>query len=389
MIAVALGLGAASLFMALASAARRAGLVATQPQPRPQPQPQPRPRPSPGPQPQPTGRTPEQAARDLLTLARLLLKSGKGAQLGSKGNPSPAVQSAQRDMGGLTADGIYGPATRERGKGLIGVDFPVRDATGGKRAIPTARAATQAIPARQAAPPEPIPAHAVTLAPESPLTPRSAAERMFTLASTAIRSGAAHTLGSKDAPSTPVRVLQAAMRGLVSDGIYGPATRVRGKELLGREFPAREGAARVPRRAPTAPAAPRSAPAPSPPRAAAPAPMLVSRTPGAARAPTAPAAPRNAPAPSPPRAAATAPAPVPAPEPTGRTPEQAARDLLTLARLLLKSDKGSQLGSKASPSPAVQSAQRDMGGLTADGIYGPATRARGKDLLGETFPARG
>jgi len=29
-----------------------------------------------------------------------------------------------------------------------------------------------------------------------------------------------------------------------------------------------------------------------------------------------------------------------------------------------------------------------MGDLVADGIYGPATRARGLELIGKTFPAR-
>jgi hypothetical protein len=45
-------------------------------------------------------------------------------------------------------------------------------------------------------------------------------------------------------------------------------------------------------------------------------------------------------------------------------------------------------GTKARPNAELAKAQADMGGIAADGIYGPATKARGKQLIGRTFPAR-
>jgi hypothetical protein len=63
-----------------------------------------------------------------------------------------------------------------------------------------------------------------------------------------------------------------------------------------------------------------------------------------------------------------------------RSPVQAAKDL--------KNQKGVSLGSKANPSPFVQAAQSDMGGgLTADGIFGPKTRARMTSLLSASSSA--
>jgi hypothetical protein len=45
-------------------------------------------------------------------------------------------------------------------------------------------------------------------------------------------------------------------------------------------------------------------------------------------------------------------------------------------------------GTKAHPNTLIRSAQHDMGGLTADGVYGPKTQARGSVLLSRSFPAR-
>lgn len=69
--------------------------------------------------------SPEQAARDLAAYARSVLARGQGAQLGTRGNPSERVRELQEDMGGIDADGFYGPATRARGQQL-GVQMPVR-----------------------------------------------------------------------------------------------------------------------------------------------------------------------------------------------------------------------------------------------------------------------
>lgn len=82
--------------------------------------------------------------------------------------------------------------------------------------------------------------------------------------------------------------------------------------------------------------------------------------------------------------------PEPKPAPAKRAEKQAATDLLAYVTPLLKSGKGSELGVKGKPNPIVKAAQIDMGMplKEQDGIYGPATRARGKQLLGTTFPAR-
>lgn len=71
-----------------------------------------------------------------------------------------------------------------------------------------------------------------------------------------------------------------------------------------------------------------------------------------------------------------------------RTPQKAAQDLLAYVKPILAARKGSELGTKGAPNPFVKSAQIDMGGVAADGIYGPDTRARGKQLINVTFPAR-
>jgi peptidoglycan hydrolase-like protein with peptidoglycan-binding domain len=72
-----------------------------------------------------------------------------------------------------------------------------------------------------------------------------------------------------------------------------------------------------------------------------------------------------------------------------RKPTQAAQDLYTYATALIRGGHGDQLGNKSAPDETVRSAQRDMKGkLATDGIYGPKTMARGKELLGREFPAR-
>lgn len=45
-------------------------------------------------------------------------------------------------------------------------------------------------------------------------------------------------------------------------------------------------------------------------------------------------------------------------------------------------------GNKRQRNAVILELQKRMGQITADGIYGPNTRARGKALIGKTFPAR-
>lgn len=76
-------------------------------------------------------------------------------------------------------------------------------------------------------------------------------------------------------------------------------------------------------------------------------------------------------------------------EPTApRSPKEAAQALFDYASRVLKAGKGASLGTANAPSSTVRAAQSDMAMHVADGIYGPDTRARGKELLGKTFPVR-
>lgn len=115
------------------------------------------------------------------------------------------------------------------------------------------------------------------------------------------------------------------------------------------------------------------APAPSSPGAPPPTPVVVL-----------PAAPL--PKPPPPPLLASPPAPKPV-GPVARTPKKAAQDLLEYVSPILKARRGSELGTKGAPNAFVRAAQTDMG-VKPDGIYGPDTRTKGKQLLGVTFPAR-
>jgi hypothetical protein len=196
-------------------------------------------------------------------------------------------------------------------------------------------------------------------------TPSKAAEALYSYVTARIRSGQAATLGDKSQPNEVVRDAQRDMRKIATDGIYGPKTMARGKELLGKPFPPRT------LQLPAKPAEPfkvppKAAPAPKP----APAP----------KAPAKPAAPT----------ASKPAAPPPATEPVRRAPEQAARELLAYVKAALASGTGlaTKLGTKATPSATVRDAQRDMGQITADGIYGPATRERGRALISTPFPPR-
>jgi hypothetical protein len=91
-------------------------------------------------------------------------------------------------------------------------------------------------------------------------------------------------------------------------------------------------------------------------------------------------------------APAPKPAAKPAPQPavvSARSTKQAAEDLYTLAASLVRSNRGDELGTSLHPNEKVRAAQTDMrGNLKADGVYGPKTMARGKELLGKPFPNR-
>lgn len=219
--------------------------------------------------------------------------------------------------------------------------------------------------------PESIPSHPVQLSDEPPATSsakptvrtaKQAAQALYDYATRLIRGGQAAQLGSKGAPNATIKAAQVDMRGVQPDGIYGPKTMARGKELLGREFPARTSKtvpAHAPARAPTAPAT-----------------QVLHAPPGAPPVPATRVVIDEA--------VITSPSPAAA----GRAPQRAAQDLLDYVAPLLRSGKGGLLGSKGKPNLTVQSAQQDMGQLVADGIYGAATRKRGLELIGKSFPAR-
>lgn len=104
--------------------------------------------------------------------------------------------------------------------------------------------------------------------------------------------------------------------------------------------------------------------------------------------PPAPPAPARDAAPPPPTPVKVEPVPEQAKPATGRTPQQAARALYDYVRKAIANKQGALLGTKTRPNPFVRDAQRDMGIAKPDGIYGPATRTRGAQLLKTNFPAR-
>lgn len=188
-------------------------------------------------------------------------------------------------------------------------------------------------------------------------TKKQSAERLYQYVSRSIHEGRLANLGTKEHGNAQVAEGQREMGGLKVDGIYGDKTRARGKELTGKPWPAR-------------------------PKASAPAPV---------RPAPRPAAPPAPPKPAPAQAEAATPEPVPAAPAApaaARTPVQAARELLAYVQAMQAAGTMAKLGSKSAPNTRVLEAQRDMGGIAADGIYGLQTRTRGKELLGTTFPPR-
>lgn len=91
-------------------------------------------------------RTPKEAAQHLT-----LYVKDKNADLGKKGAPSAFVKAAQVDMGGVAADGIFGPKTKARAASLLGAS-PAKAASTTK---PAAKDTTPIAKAAMLAPPEP------------------------------------------------------------------------------------------------------------------------------------------------------------------------------------------------------------------------------------------
>lgn len=213
-------------------------------------------------------------------------------------------------------------------------------------------------------PPEPKADTLGKLGNEKP-TKKSAAERLYAYVSREIREGRSSNLGTKGHPNAQVRQGQKDMGNVKDDGIYGPKTAARGKELTGKPWPRRQEERSKPSKPQPVPSLP---PPPLPPG---PAPTL---------APPAP--------PEPVPVRQEAPVVVPSPQ---RSPVDAASALYTYAVRAAKlpyAQASAAFGTGSAPNPTVREAQSDMGELLADGIYGPVTRKRGAVLIGKTFPAR-
>ena len=169
------------------------------------------------------------------------------------------------------------------------------------------------------------------------LTPKKAAEQLYSYVQRMIAAGDAHLLGTKGKPNAEVKRLQRDMRRIKADGQYATKTRRRGKELLGRPFPIRR-KVDIKKRKPPEPSKPDD----------------VEVT-------------------------------------NGRTSEQAANDLYSyVASVPHDAKRGAALGYRDNPNDMILDAQLDMGmtGDDADGIYGPDTRALGRELTGKIYPIR-
>jgi hypothetical protein len=227
--------------------------------------------------------------------------------------------------------------------------------------------ATAKLPARSPASSS-IPAHVVEVTQDKtpqPLVidasiraPSVAARELFAYVTELIRAGRGAELGSASEPNSTVQSAQVDMKRVAVNGVYDTATRARGKELIGREFPQRESKARVQATAATKPAATHATPAtPATPATATPSQVL--------------------------EAAPAAPPPPPNVKVAPHTPREAAEALL-----IYVSGPGANFGTKAAPSPIVRDAQGAMKNLTPDGIYGPKTAARIHALTGKQAPKR-
>jgi outer membrane biosynthesis protein TonB len=371
LIAVAAGLG----YLLARSTAR--ALVAPSPEPAPRPGPTPGPTPSPAPSPAPgptpapapkpgpepvivihdaeiidtpsPSRSARAAAQALYDYATGLIRSGRAALLGDSGNPNATVKAAQQDMGRVAADGIYGTKTRARGKELLGREFPARLS---KHVDPTPAPAPKPQPSPKPSPspspaPAPKPAGAGSAELKTAATYRAVIvlPEAFAFASNEL---IAEKLQAEAGPFGDL-VVKGEGESRTAEGVYlGPSRTI---DPLPKEIVSIVQIAAAPRPGPIVEPSPAPAPKPQP-------------------------------SPKP------APSPAPVPTPQARTPKLAALDLLAFAKRVLSAGQGAQLGTKGKPSQVVLDAQRDMGELTTDGIYGTKTRTRGKQLTGQTFPPR-
>lgn len=150
----------------------------------------------------PSTPTPKPAASPLTSYAGLTL---------SVGSSGPAVVALQKALGGLVADGRFGPLTQARVKAY--------QATKKVSATGVVTPATWALligkASIQAPAPKPAPA------------PAAAATGSYTTAYTAVKTTTLR-IGSK---GTAVSVLQKALGGLAVDGNFGPATEARVKAV--------------------------------------------------------------------------------------------------------------------------------------------------------------
>lgn len=218
----------------------------------------------------------------------------------------------------------------------------------------------------------PAPAAAIPVPSMSDRSAKQAATELLSYASMAIRSGMDAQLGTKELPSDYVAAAQRDMRGLVSDGVYGPKTMKRGHELTGISFPSRvKGLGRS--QAPKLPS---------------PASSSAFKTPLKKALPLSAAELDAIPVPPPPPTAAIEKPPAAPPSPATVVHEHSPVEAAAALFEYLRSTKPPTWGVKGAPNKVIQAAQNDMGGLAADGIYGPKTRARGKELLGKAFPPR-
>ena len=212
-------------------------------------------------------------------------------------------------------------------------------------------------------------------------------------------------VGDKKHPSKQVSLAQKAMGNLKPDGIYGPSTQARAAEL-GQQIPSRTELLGGPKKKPPAEVLPHKAkPAPETvkkadlpkvqayqesmrkaqaahrKKLAPPAPTPSSAPAAHARARDKKGRPIVTPGealPPPKDTAHTA----PPGEPKAGSPERAA---LLLKRHLV--DHHGPVGDKHHPSKPIAAAQKGMHKLAADGVYGPNTQARAKQL-GQDIPSR-
>jgi len=193
--------------------------------------------------------------------------------------------------------------------------------------------------------------------PDKPeMTPKQAADKLYRYAGDLIRRGRSTRLGTTGKPNREVKRLQGFMKKLKEDGQYGPKTRARGKELLGKDFPVRKRVAKDPLEPPIPPRTPPDAPPAPPPPAPEPGDPLPKQEKDELKA---------------------------------RSPQKAAEELRIYVKgAPKKRGRARALGFKNNPSMMVMDAQQDMGKLKKDGIYGNKTRARGKELTGQSFPRR-